>query len=514
MNQTAPLIIALLLSAVLTSNCQAQKHPFIATPIAEFNEPWAMTFLPDGRILVTEKRGQLFVVTQNGTKSEEIEEVPDVAYRGQGGLGDVIIHPDFENNGLIYLSYAESGVGNTRGAAVARARLVMEDDQEEGALEDLVVIWRQNPKVTDDGHYGHRMAFDADGYLFITSGERQKFDPAQQMTGNLGKVVRLHDDGSVPDDNPFADQGDVTAEIWSLGHRNPLGIAFAPNGQLWIHEMGPRHGDEFNLVKKGANYGYPIVSEGDHYSGAEIPDHDTRPEFEAPRIAWIPTAAPAGLIFYTGEMFPGWQGSALLGGLRSRSLIRVEIEGESASEAERFEMEKRIREVEQGPDGAVWILEDRDGGRLLKLTPPELAPIQDPVAYCAETGDSDVVSRDRTGGAFPDSLATAMVEQGLISDDEPAQARQASQWRCMGGNVWVCPVGANLPCGEKADLSREPTAAMTDFCKQNPGAGMPAYVTGRATIFSWTCDGATPAIENQAFTADAAGYLSEFWHEV
>jgi glucose/arabinose dehydrogenase len=179
------------------------------------------------------------------------------------------------------------------------------------------------------------MEFDSEGYLSITSGERQKFDPAQHMTGNLGKIVRLHDDGSVPEDNPFYDDGDVTAQIWSLGHRNPLGIAFDAQGRLWNHEMGPRHGDELNLVVKGANYGYPIVSDGDHYSGEVIPDHETRPEFEAPKIAWIPTIAPAGLIFYSGDMFPEWQGSAFIGGLASTALIRVEFDGDSAREAEK-----------------------------------------------------------------------------------------------------------------------------------------------------------------------------------
>lgn len=367
MNRNTLLITVLLLSTAITANCQTL--PFEATPVAEFNEPWAMTFLPDGRLLVTEKRGQLYIVTQDGVKSEAIEELPNVDYRGQGGLGDVILHPGFADNQMIYLSYAESGVGDTRGAAVARARLVMDADGGDGRLENVEVIWRQNPKVTDDGHYGHRMAFDPDGYLFITSGERQKFDPAQDMTGNLGKIVRLHDDGSVPEDNPFFEEGDVTAQVWSLGHRNPLGIAFAADGRLWEHEMGPRHGDEFNLIVKGTNYGYPIVSEGDHYSGAPIPDHDTRPEFEAPKIAWIPTAAPAGLIFYTGDLFPEWKGSALLGGLASQSLVRVEINGDNAKEVERFDMGKRIREVEQGPDGAVWLLEDNAGGRLLKLTP-------------------------------------------------------------------------------------------------------------------------------------------------
>jgi glucose/arabinose dehydrogenase len=341
--------------------------PFEVSPVATFNEPWAMTFLPDGRMLVTEKRGRLYLVTREGEKSRPIEEVPNVDYRGQGGLGDVILHPDFASNGLIYLSYSESGIGDVRGAAVARGRLVMSGKQNH--LADVEVIWRQAPKVSDDGHYGHRMAFDADGYLFISSGERQKFDPAQQMTGNLGKIVRLNDDGTVPADNPFAERGDVAAQIWSLGHRNPLGLAFDADGRLWNTEMGPLHGDELNLVVKGRNYGYPIVSEGDHYSGEKIPNHSTRPEFEAPKVAWIPTIAPAGLMFYSGAMFPQLRGSALIAGLASRAVIRVEFDGETAREVERYEFGARVREVEQGPDGALWLLEDGDGGRLLKLTP-------------------------------------------------------------------------------------------------------------------------------------------------
>jgi len=358
--------LTLIVLAAIAS-AQEAETPFEVSPVATFNEPWAMTFLPDGRMLVTEKRGRLYVVTQEGEKSRPVEEVPNVDYRGQGGLGDVILHPGFADNQLIYISYAESGIGNVRGAAVARGRLIV--DEGDPRIEDVEVIWRQNPKVTDDGHYGHRMAFDADGYLFISSGDRQKFDPAQQMTGNLGKIVRLRGDGSVPDDNPFAERGDVTAQIWSLGHRNPLGLAFDASGRLWNSEMGPLHGDELNLVVKGRNYGYPIVSEGDHYSGEKIPDHSTRPEFEAPKVAWVPTIAPAGMIFYSGAQFPQWQGSALIAGLASRAIIRVEIDGDTAREAERYDLGARIREVEQGPDGALWVLEDRDGGRLLKLTP-------------------------------------------------------------------------------------------------------------------------------------------------
>ncbi|MFK8031097.1 MAG: PQQ-dependent sugar dehydrogenase [Gammaproteobacteria bacterium] len=342
-------------------------NPFNMEPVATFNEPWALTFLPDGRMLVTEKRGRLFVVTQDGEKSRPVSNVPDVDYRGQGGLGDVILHPDYKKNNVIYLSYAEAGAGSTRGAAVARATLTF-DNRDRGSLSNVKVIWRQNPKVTGSGHYGHRMAFDSKGYLFISSGDRQKFDPAQHMTGNLGKIIRLHDDGSLPDDNPFAERGDVAAQIWSLGHRNPLGIAFDSKGQLWNTEMGPLHGDEFNKVMPTKNYGYPIVSNGDHYSGEPIPDHDTRPEFEAPAVYWVPSIAPASLMFYSGKEFRDWRGSAFIAGLASRAIIRVTFDGDAAKEEERFVFDKRIREVEQGPRGALWVLEDMDGGRLLKLT--------------------------------------------------------------------------------------------------------------------------------------------------
>ncbi len=235
-------------------------------------------------------------------------------------------------------------------------------------LENLSVIWRQHPKVSGRGHYGHRLAFDNQGYLFIASGERQKFTPSQDMQSNMGKVVRLHDDGSIPNDNPFYSQGGVSAEIWSLGHRNPLGIDFDADGRLWVHEMGPAGGDELNLVIKGENYGYPIVSNGDHYDGRPIPDHDTRPEFAAPTITWTPVIAPAGFVIYSGEEFPAWRGDGLIGGLKSRGIVRVEFDGENAREAERIDMNRRIREVEEGPDGAVWVLEDGEGGRLVKLT--------------------------------------------------------------------------------------------------------------------------------------------------
>ncbi len=351
-------------------NSPLAQTAFTATPIAQFDEPWAMEFLPDGRLLISEKRGALKLYDMNGT-SGEIGGVPEVAYGGQGGFGDIVLHPGFAGNGLVYVSYAEDG-GSTRGAAVARAELVL-DDRGGGELTNLAVIWRQVPKVSGRGHFGHRIAF-ADGYLWISSGERQQFDPAQDMQSNLGKILRLNDDGSVPADNPFADQGGVTAQIWSLGHRNPLGLAFDAAGRPWNIEMGPRGGDELNLVKRGANYGYPIVSNGIHYDGRPIPDHDTRPEFNAPAVWWVPVISPSSLMIYSGSEFPDWQGDAFIGGLSSQTLVRVEFDGETAHEAERFSMGQRIRAVEQGPDGAIWILEDErggSGGRLLKLTAPD-----------------------------------------------------------------------------------------------------------------------------------------------
>jgi len=341
--------------------------PFQIATVAEFDEPWAMTFLPNGTLLVTEKAGSLFAVSQSGTISAPVTGLPEIAYGGQGGLGDITLHPNFESNQLVYFSYAESNNKRKYGAVVARAKLVL-SDQASGKLEDIDVVWRQTPKVSGKGHYGHRIAFDDRGYLFISSGERQKFDPAQDMTSTLGKIIRLHDDGSIPQDNPFVDDGSIRSEIWSSGHRNPLGLAFDKQGRLWNSEMGPLHGDELNLVKPGKNYGYPIVSNGNHYSGKKIPNHDTRPEFEAPKVWWKPTIAPAELIYYSGDMFAEWRNSFLIAGLRPRAIIRVSVSGDNAQEVERFKMDRRIRELEQGPDGAIWVLEDGSSAALLRLS--------------------------------------------------------------------------------------------------------------------------------------------------
>ncbi len=346
-------------------------QPFTISEVTEFEEPWAMTFMPDGEMLVSEKAGKLFITKQTGEKTE-VKGVPKVDYGGQGGFGDVILSPDFATDSMVYLSWVEAGKDDTRGAVVGRAKLVLGEDGAKAApeLTDLEIIWTQFPKVTGRGHFSHRLAFSPDGkHLFISSGERQKFDPSQDMKANLGKIVRLYPDGSVPEDNPFYDQGGIAAQIWSLGHRNLLGLAFDEQGRLWNSEMGPLHGDELNLVKRGANYGYPIVSNGDHYSGEEIPDHDTRPEFATPAAYWVPTIAPSGLTFYDGEAFPEWKNSFFIGGLAGEAIVRVTIDGESAKEAERYEMGARIREVEQAADGSLWVLQDGEKAKLLKLSP-------------------------------------------------------------------------------------------------------------------------------------------------
>jgi glucose/arabinose dehydrogenase len=342
--------------------------PFTSTPVATFNEPWAMTFLPDGRLLVTEKSGKLRLANVATGQVGEVIGVPAVAYGGQGGFGDVLLHPRFADNRLVYISYAESGSGG-RGAAVARATLQLDASGNGGNLSNLQVIWRQLPKVSGDAHYGHRLAFGADGKLWITSSDRQAMSPAQDLQSSLGKLIRLNDDGSVPSDNPFAAQGGIAAQVWTLGHRNMLGIAFDNAGRLWTHEMGPAGGDELNLIERGTNYGWPIVSNGNHYDGTPIPDHITRPDFNAPEAWWTPVIAPAGFVIYSGNLFPWFRGKGFIGGLASQALIEIEFTGAQARESRRYPMGRRIREVEQGPDGALWLLEDGGSGRLLKLTP-------------------------------------------------------------------------------------------------------------------------------------------------
>ena len=333
------------------------------TPVASFDNPWAMVFLPDGRLLVTEKSGHLQLVTQAGAKTE-VGGVPAVIYSGQLGLQDVILAPDYPTTGRIYLSYAEPATGGQR-LAVARATL-----SPSGAptLTGLSVIWRATPTTTG-GQLGARLAFSPDGYLFVTAGERQQGAPAQDLSGTLGKIVRLNPDGTTPAGNPLAATAGARAEIWTLGHRNPYGLVFATDGRLFESEMGPAGGDEFNLIVAGRNYGWPNVSEGDNYDGSKIPRHATNTGYAAPLISWTPVIAPGGMIQYTGTRFNGWQGDFILAGLASQAIVRVRVTGPTAAEAARISLGARIREVEQGPDGAIWVLEDGSGGRLVRLDP-------------------------------------------------------------------------------------------------------------------------------------------------
>lgn len=333
--------------------------------IGELDEPWAMTFLPDGRALITGRGGELTLRGTDG-RSVEVDGVPDVVHAGQGGLGDVALAPDFEQSRTAYLSWAEAGEGGS-GAAVGRATLSEGDDT--ARLDGLSVIWRQQPKVRGNGHYAHRLAFSPDGdYLFVSSGERQQMDPAQDLNTNLGKVVRLTPDGKAAAGNPFADRGGVAAEIWSYGHRNPLGLAFDDDGRLWVAEMGPQGGDEINLVREGANYGWPKASNGSHYGGGEIADHAAGDGYEAPKVWWNPSVSPGSLMIYRGSMFPQWQGDAFVGALSGESLIRVDLDGDRADKGDQWELDQRIREVEEAPDGAIWLL--TDDGKVLRLTAP------------------------------------------------------------------------------------------------------------------------------------------------
>ena len=357
--------------------------------LATLESPWGMALLPDGGLLITERPGRLRI-WDNGKLSEPIAGVPEVVYRGtpgeQGGLLDVAIDPDFERNRLVYLSYTEAAeqqpedVAETgderfggfldmqddivRGGAVVRARLEAE------GLRELEVIWRQEPKTLGRGHFGNRMIFAPDGKLFITSGERMRFDPAQSLASNLGKVVRINPDGSIPDDNPFVGDDDALGDVWSYGHRNILAAAIDPaSGRLWGLEMGPLGGDELNLIEPGQNYGWPLVSNGDNYGGPSIPDHPTREEFQVPVRTWTPVISPSGATFYDGALFPEWRGSMLVGGLSSQALIRLVLEGELVALEERIDMQRRIRDVVQAPDGAILVIVDDQNGDLLRLTP-------------------------------------------------------------------------------------------------------------------------------------------------
>lgn len=334
------------------------------------DHPWAIAFLPDGRMLVTERAGRLRVITRQGAVSEPVQGVPPVDARGQGGLLDVKLSPNFATDRLIYWSYSEPRGDQTNGTSVARGRL--SDDATR--VENVQVIFRQLPAWASRGHFGSRLVFDREGRLYVTLGDRQQDQPrelAQDNSTHIGKVVRINADGSALADNPFIGQANVRPELWSTGHRNVQGAALHPEtGALWTIEHGPRGGDELNLTQAGRNYGWPVISYGIEYRGPAINAGITAREgLEQPNYYWDPVIAPGDMEFYTGDLFP-WRGDLLIAGLDTRSIVRVRLEGERVVAEERFALELgRIRDVAQAPDGAVWIVTDEDNGRLIRLTP-------------------------------------------------------------------------------------------------------------------------------------------------
>jgi len=349
---------------------QTAAGPVRLVTVAEgLEHPWGIAFLPDGRALVTERPGRLRIVAKDGTLGRPLEGVPEVHAINQGGLLDVALDPDFASNRLVYLSYTEPREGGN-GTAVARGRLA------EGALADVQVIFRQQPTVKGGHHFGSRLVFARDGRLFVTLGDRfTERARAQTLDSHLGKVVRIERDGKVPVDNPFANRAGALPEIWSYGHRNVQGAALHPKtGELWTNEHGPRGGDELNRTLAGRNYGWPTVSYGIEYSGGKISDSPTAPGIEPPVHHWVPSIATSGLLFYTGERFPKWRGSAFVGGLASKQVARLEMDGDRVVSEERlFEgvVNQRVRDVEQGPDGLIYLLTDEKKGRLLRIEPAE-----------------------------------------------------------------------------------------------------------------------------------------------
>jgi glucose/arabinose dehydrogenase len=329
--------------------------------------PWGLAFLPDGRLLVTERPGRLRVIDPDGRISEPLAGVPEVVARGQGGLLDVALDPRFADNRLVYLSYAEGGGWSAAGTAVARGRLGA------GGLEDVQVIYQQQPKVPGWNHFGSRLVFARDGTLFVTQGDRFTHAAgAQDLASGIGKIVRINPDGSVPRDNPFVGRAGARPEIWSLGHRNVQGAALHPEtGALWTAEHGARGGDELNRPEAGKNYGWPVITYGVDYTGASIGLGTARAGMEQPVYYWDPVIAPSGMVFYTGDALPGWKGSLLIGSLRPGLLVRLILEAGRVAREERHlgDLGERIRDVRQGPDGFVYLLTDSRDGRVLRVVP-------------------------------------------------------------------------------------------------------------------------------------------------
>ncbi|MBA3316617.1 MAG: PQQ-dependent sugar dehydrogenase [Gemmatimonadales bacterium] len=383
MSNEIALLVGLAVGAPLVTHCQAQgpqagsaqrsptpesiKGKVGAETVAKgLEHPWALAFLPDGRMLVTERPGRLRLVEKGGQLSQPLGGVPQVAARGQGGLLDVAIDPEFGKNRLVYLSYAEPGEGGA-GTAVARGRLG------EGRLDEVKVIYRQQPKVEGNGHFGSRLVFSTDGKLFITQGDRQGYrEQAQDLGSGLGKLIRINPDGSIPDDNPFVGKSGARPEIYSYGHRSIQAAALHPEtGQIWTVEHGARGGDELNHPEAGKNYGWPVITYGRDYSGASIGEGTAKEGMEQPVYYWDPVIAPSGAVWYTGDKYPGWTGSLFVGSMQPGALVRLSLDNGRVAAEERYlgELGDRIRDVQQGPDGFLYVVTDEDDGRVLRVVP-------------------------------------------------------------------------------------------------------------------------------------------------
>ncbi len=374
MTRKTPAFISFVISCLIavifqSTSAQAQRiqaESEVHLVARGLDSPWGISFMPDGNMLVTERVGHLRIVSPSGQISEPLSGVPKVFAMQQGGLLDVELDPDFSNNKLVYIAYAEPE-GAKAGTAVARAKLV------DGALNDLQVIFRQHPKTVGAQHFGSRLVFAPDGNLFITLGDRAKhIEEAQNLSNHLGKLIRIRPDGSIPDDNPFVTNKNAKPEIWSYGHRHIQGAAINPKtGELWLHEHGPRGGDEINIPKPGKNYGWPKASYGVHYSMAPIKDEHAEQGFEEPIYYWTPSIAPSGMIFYNGSLFPGWRGNIFVGALAGRHIARLVVDGNKiAGEEQLLSNTLRFRDVEQGPDGAIYLLTDEEqDGKILKIVP-------------------------------------------------------------------------------------------------------------------------------------------------
>ena len=383
------------------ANLPASEPPFTTTAIATFDNPWALAFLPGtNSAIVTEKPGRLWLVDVKTGQKQPVSGAPKVVYHDQGGLLDMVLSPDFQSDQLVYLTFSEPSSQGGSGLALARAKLVRGPGV--ASLDNLQMLWH-DPAGGEGGQFGAIIVFAPDGKsLFLSSGDRQRFTPAQDPSQPLGKILHLTLDGKPVPANPWAGRmGGTTvtitdppedtetakhtagrtvewpgpnltpAETWTLGHRNPYGLAFAADGRLWETEMGPRGGDELNLIIAGKNYGWPLVSEGKNYDGVPIAPHSSKPVIIAPKLYWVPSISPTSLVIYSGDLFPQWKGDGLIGTLSGKVLVHVRIRGDQASKVEEWDMGHRIRFVAQGPDGAVYLLEDESGGRLLRLAPSQ-----------------------------------------------------------------------------------------------------------------------------------------------